>query len=262
MMRHISISTCFDVSIPIERQLPLIRQAGFDYVSLSTDYRHNGLLDRNKLSYLKDCLSDVGLSVDTIHGGDMDKPGAIEVNGKLARAAAELNAPVVVLHCSSFDFDPSELNHRRKDISEKLTVYEKMARESGIRFALENVLPGMATDFMEEILGEANPEYFGYCYDASHDQIGGPRPFDLLERQSGRLIAVHISDRIREFVDHVVPGEGFVDFDGLCSLLRQAHIEFPLLMEIMTAHSRYKNPEEFLAVSYREAEKLHNRIDI
>jgi sugar phosphate isomerase/epimerase len=259
-MRPISISTCFDYAIPIEAQLPLIKQAGYTYVSIGGNYEHSGILDDSRRAALKARLMGCGLAVDTIHGYDMDKTDAVEVNQIIASAAAELKAPIIVLHCSSFDFDPPEQNSRRKDILEKLPAFEKMARESGVRFALENVLPGTATDFMEEIFNEANPEYFGFCYDSSHDQIGGPRSFALLERLSDRLMAVHISDRIKEFVDHVIPGEGFIDYTALCPLLNRARIKFRLLLEIMTAHSRHKDPEGFLAVSYQEAAKLYDRI--
>lgn len=261
-MRHISISTCFDYTIPIERQLPMIRKAGFDCVSFGGNYEHSGILDNGMLADLKKCISDNGLTVDTIHGYDLDKPDTVEVNRRIVNAAVELSVPVIVVHCSSFDLDPSELSTRMKDVFGKLPTFENMARGNSVRFALENVLPGTATDFMEHVINEANPDCFGFCYDSSHDQIGGPRPFDLLERLSNRLIAVHISDRIREFVDHVIPGEGFIDFDRLSFLLCQAQIKFPLLMEIMTANSIYKEPEEFLAVSYREAAKLYDRIFI
>jgi sugar phosphate isomerase/epimerase len=259
-MHHISISTCFDYAIPIERQLPMIRKAGFDHVSIGGNYEHSGILDKSMLSSLTKLISDNCLKVDTIHGYDLDKPDTVEVNQRIAEAAVELNAPVVVIHCSSFGFDPSEVQDRKKDIFKKLPAFEKLAHSSSVRFAFENVLPGTATDFMEHILNEANPDYFGFCYDSSHDQIDGPRSFGLLERLSERLIAVHISDRIREFVDHVIPGEGFIDFDRLCSLLRQTHIKFPLLLEVMTTHSRYKEPEEFLSISYYEALKLYDRI--
>lgn len=259
-MHQISISTCFDYSIPIETQLPLIRQAGYTHISIGSNYAHCGILDDTKRSALKAHLKKCRLSVDTIHGYDLDKPDTVEVNQMIVNAAVELGNPVVVVHCSSFSFNPSERRLRREDIRKKLPAFEKMAQVSGVQFALENILPGVATDLMEEIINEANPDYFGFCFDSSHDQIGGPRSFDLLERLSGRLLTVHISDRIKEFVDHVIPGEGFIDFDRLCFLLCQAQIKFPLLMEIMTTHSRYKEPEEFLAVSYREAAKLYDRI--
>lgn len=259
-MYHISISTCFDYSVPIEVQLPMIRQAGYGYVSLSGNYEHNGILEERKLPELAVQLRDHDLSVDTIHGYVMDEPDSIEVNRKIAKAAAKLGAPVVVLHCSSFTFEPSTLNDRKKDILEKIKTLEIIAHDNGIRFALENVLPGFATDFMEETINNSDSKYFGFCYDSSHDQIGGPRSFDLLERLSDRLFAVHISDRIKEFTDHVVPGEGFIDFERLCSLLKQANVKFPLLLEVMTTYSKYKNPKEFLAISYREAVMLYDKI--
>jgi sugar phosphate isomerase/epimerase len=82
----------------------------------------------------------------------------------------------------------------------------------------------------------------------------------LLERLSGRLIAVHISDRIREFVDHVIPGEGFIDFSKLCALLAKAKIEFPLMLEVMTANSSIKDPRAFLKAAKEASTDLENRI--
>ena len=205
-------------------------------------------------------LAATCLSVDTIHGYSMDKPDTLDVNRRIIDAAVELNAPVVVLHCSSFSFDPATLDARRSDIREKFELFGAISEASGARFALENVLPGVATDFMEEMLAEADPKYFGFCYDSSHDQIDGPRDFGLLERNLGRLTAVHVSDRIREFVDHVIPGEGFIDFDRLCSLLKRAEIGFPLLMEVMTVNSSHKDPKAFLNAVKDAATELERRL--
>ena len=67
-----------------------------------------------------------------------------------------------------------------------------------------------------------------------------------------RLIAVHISDRIKEFMDHVVPGEGFIDFDAIAEVLQKVGYERPLLMEVEMTHSKYKDVEVFL----REVQSL------
>lgn len=256
----ISISTCFDYSVQLDVQLGMIREAGFRYVSFGRNFEHSGILDAGSLKAVKSALSQNRLSVDTIHGYEMDKPDSLEVNRAVVRAAATLEAPVVALHCSAFTFDLATLADKRRDVREKLKQYESLARESGVRFAFENVLPGIATDFMEEMLREADPDYFGFCYDSSHDQIDGPRDFSLLERLSGRLIAVHLSDRIREFVDHVLPGGGFIDFTALCGILAKAKIGFPLMMEVMTAHSSIKDPEVFLRAAKEAAADLERRI--
>jgi len=44
-----------------------------------------------------------------------------------------------------------------------------MSKQSGVKFAIENVLPGIATDFAEFVINKTNPKHFGFCYDSSHD---------------------------------------------------------------------------------------------
>ncbi len=259
-MGAISISSCFDYSVPLAVQFEMIREAGFRFVSFGRNFDHSGILDAGRMKTIKSVLSSNRLSVDSIHGYEMDKPDSLEVNRAVVRAAAALEAPVVALHCSAFTFNPETLSDKRRDVRAKLNQYESLARESGVRFAFENVLPGVATEFMEEMLWEANPDHFGFCYDSSHDQIDGPRDFGLLKRLSGRLIAIHLSDRIQEFVDHVLPGEGFIDFSALCDVLAKAKIGFPLMMEVMTAHSSIKDPEVFLRAAKEAATDLDRRI--
>jgi hypothetical protein len=101
-----------------------------------------------------------------------------------------------------------------------------------------------------------NPDRFGFCYDSSPDQIGGPRPFDLLVELRDRLIAVQLSDRIRDFVDHVIPGEGFIDWHVLASVLRTSSFRGPLLFEVSMTHSAEKDPSRFLRLTYDRARSL------
>lgn len=255
-MHPISIATSFSYDIPLAAQLPLIKAAGFSYVSLGGNYEHSGILETGRLRELQQLLADNGLAVDTLHGYNMDKPDTLEVNKKIVYAAGVLQAPVVVLHTSAFTFAPAAFLERAERLGQLLPVFTQMAKEAGVCFALENIMPGPASDFMEAVLQQADPCCFGFCYDSSHDQLDGPRSFALLERNMGRLKAVHISDRIGPFRDHVIPGEGFVDFAALAHLLRKANMRFPLLMEVMMTHSKYQRAEEFLAQAYRAAERL------
>lgn len=259
-MRTISISTSFDYSIQIDLQIPMIKEAGFSHVSIGGNYEHSGILDNNRRKSLKESITNNGLSIDTIHGYVMDKADTIEINQEVVNAAAYLGAPIVVIHCSSFTFNSSTLEDRKKDIDIKIPLFEGMSKQSGVKFAIENVLPGIATDFAEFVIGNTNPKHFGFCYDSSHDQVDGPRPFDLLERQKHRLIAVHISDRIKEFTDHVIPGEGFIDFVEMCEIIKNSPFRSPFLMETMITNSQYKNPIEFIDLSYKKALGLYDLI--
>ena len=258
-MRDISISTCFDYSQPIEEQLPMIRRAEFSHVSIGGDYMHSGILQRERLLKLRESVAKAGLKTDTVHGYALNKSDTLEINEKLVEAAATLGAPVIVLHCSPFTFNPATLEERKNDILRKIPVLERLAEEYHIKFVFENVLPGVATDLAKYAISQTSTGYFGLCYDSSHDQIDGPRPFTLLEDLPSRLMAVHLSDRIKYLVDHVTPGEGFIDFTALCGLLARAGMHFPLLMDVMT-HSRYKDRAEFLTVTYQKAADLYDSI--
>ncbi len=259
-MKQISISTCFDYSIPLHEQLPLIKKAGFSHVSLGGNYNHSGILNLTSAKQLGNQLASHALAMDTIHCVSLDMPDALETTKQVAEAAVLLSAPVIVLHCSAFDISPEQYDRRRKDLLAMLPPLEAIAKDAGIRFALENVMPGVATELVTGVLAEANPLHIGFCYDSSHDQVDGPRLFTLLEQWKHRLLAVHLSDRIMEFVDHVLPGEGFIAFDEVCALIRQSGYKAPLLMEVMMTHSKFKEPAVFLREAYLRAEALYDRI--
>lgn len=241
-----SISTTFNYDIPIDEQLVLIKEAGFTHVSLGMNYDHSGILDDGGAEKLAIMLDKSRLKVDTIHGYDLDQENALLINEKLALAAKTLETPIIVIHCSSFWFPDNEYEKKKEIVSPKIEKLEKLAKQFQIRFAFENVVPGAPTKLCEEMIRMANPEYVGFCYDSSHDQIDGPNNMDLLNRMKNRIVSVHMSDRIKEFVDHVVPGEGFIHFDEIISILKEIRYNFPMLMEVEMIHSRYKDVKEFL----------------
>jgi sugar phosphate isomerase/epimerase len=249
----LSIATFFDYTIPIEEQIPLVAEAGFNYISLGGKESHANYLSRMGRERLKELLQQHNLSIDTIHGPQADKPDSAKHLTAVAIAAAELSVPIVVMHAGSFDFPLEQLPDFLKAVLTTCSALEDVAKDTGILFAIENVLPGPATNIVPQALDKLNPKYFGFCYDSSHDQIGGPRPFDLLKSLKERLIAVHLSDRIQEFVDHVIPGEGFIDWVELTAILKTAPLKGPLLFEVATQHSTEKNPKRFLKLAYERA---------
>ena len=84
---------------------------------------------------------------------------------------------------------------------------------------------------------------------------------DLLAQLRHRLIAVQLSDRIRDFVDHVIPGEGFIRWREVCSELALARYDRPLLLEVSTMHSAVKEQREFLRIAYRQVVRLAAQVN-
>lgn len=257
--KRISISTCFDYSIPIERQLALVSEAGFTHISLGQNRSHFDYLSNEGIRKIRKLLDSYSLRIDTIHGPETTKTNTSEL-ALIAKSAVELQAPVVVLHGGPFDFKKDELESRLVELRRICKELDSISRQTGVKFALENVLPGPATKLIERAIIETDPDTIGFCYDSSHDQIGGPKPFALLKELKDRLIAVHLSDRVKEFVDHIIPGKGFIDWDDLCSILRNLKITFPLLLELMTTNSYEKDATSFLKSAYKSGSDLYDRI--
>ncbi|HWE64144.1 MAG TPA: sugar phosphate isomerase/epimerase family protein [Chloroflexota bacterium] len=253
----LSISTCFDATIPLDAQLPLIAQAGFTYVSLSGNRDHFDYLAAEQRHHLRGLLRRVSLRLDTLHGPRLHQV-TDETLVEVVHAAADLTVPIVVVHAGPFDLEGVDLAGHLERTLNTCSAIESVLRATGVRMALENVLPGPATELVRSALMQLDPAYFGFCYDSSHDQIDGPRPFNLLAELQDRVIAVHLSDRVRAFTDHVLPGEGFIAWDDLLCLLRTSPFAGPLLLEVMMAHSSYKDAPLFLQQAYqRGASKLN-----
>ena len=236
---HLSVSTAIDYTLPITEQIPLIAAAEFTHVSIGENTDHSGIFDARRRRRLVHLLREHGLEIDTVHGPRIDLHGQDLVPRTVA-VAAELGSPVVVAHGGPFDFPVAELSDRLAVLDRQLDVIQSCLTEHGVVLALENVMPGPATDLVPLALEDRDPSRFGFCYDSAHDQIGGPRPLWLLSQLGDRLRAVHLSDRVREFVDHVPPGDGFIDWAILSAAIRATTFAAPLLFEVMLTHTPEK----------------------
>jgi sugar phosphate isomerase/epimerase len=252
----VSIATSFDYDVPLDVQVPLIAEARFTHFSLGANESHSNYLTTEGKRHLKTLAAQHGLAIDTIHGPRADRPDLPAALSLAVTAAAELEVPVLVVHGSPFDFPEAELTARLDQLVDICEGLVPVLAQSHVRLALENVLPGPATELIRQALGMLDPLWFGFCYDSSHDQIGGPNAMHLLAQLRHRLIAVQLSDRIRDFADHMIPGEGFIPWGEVCAELAQARYDRPLLLEVSTTHSAVKEPREFLRIAHGQGLQL------
>lgn len=114
---------------------------------------------------------------------------------------------------------------RLEAVCRSLRELEPLARSLGLVLALENraylhEIPSLPE--AEELLETLPPEVFGYWHDSGHAQRlhshGLWAPEAWLQRLAGRLVGCHLHD-CRGTRDHLLPGEGQVDFPGLAAAL-------------------------------------------
>lgn len=259
----ISISNCFDYDIPLEEQIALCSKAGFTHISLGFDSKYSKLFEELRVEKINNALEENNLSMDTIHfSKSLSTNGWQPVMEKTMQTAVKLNCSLIVVHCTSFMAGEIKSTEDVDSLKDSVAELTELCKKYKVKVALENLCPGKATDIMEQMLETANPDYIGFCYDSSHDQIDGPRPMTLLEKWKHRLMAVHISDRIKPFTDHVTIGEGFIHFDEMIEILKTIDLNFPFLMEVMKTYSQYKDTKEFLDRTYAGAYDLVSKIEV
>jgi sugar phosphate isomerase/epimerase len=257
----ISISTSFLYELPIEEQIPLVSKAGFTHVSIGCNPNHSGHLNKFKRNKLKKILVDNNLKVDTIHGERLDTDNIVEKTENIIESALALSVKTIVVHGGPFNFNAGELNNRLNKLMDNCQKISNMFQETNVSFALENVMPGPATEIVINALTKLDKKMFGFCYDSSHDQIGGPKEFTIIDILEQKLLSVHLSDRIADFVDHVIPGEGFINWDTLCKKLKEVKYNKPILMETMVANSKYKKIDDFLKKTYESGCLIWKKIN-
>ena len=130
---HISISTCFDYTVPIEEQIPLIAEVGFTRISLGQDENHSGILDGQKRRILKELLKQNNLEVDTIHGPQLSSPASAAKLREILAAATCLEVPVIVVHPVPFELDEADFDKSLAAILRTLEKIQPLVEKSGIR---------------------------------------------------------------------------------------------------------------------------------
>ena len=260
MIEDVSISSSYYYSTPIDEQIRLVADSGFTAFSLGANLNHFDYRDSSSRRELKCLADDLGLAVDTVHGKSLDSDASYEGLSVAIEAAEELDAHSVVVHPVPFALSGDEATIRKR-IAASIDRCRDLFAATSVRIAVENVMPGVATDLVAFVLSEVNSKNVGFCYDSSHEQVDGPREYSLVRQFADRLYAVHISDRSREFVDHQIPGEGFIDFGRVCQDLFHTSFAAPLLLEVMMKHSVYRDEKQFLREANRAASELKQRIN-
>jgi len=109
-------------------------------------------------------------------------------------------------------------------------ILEKIPR--GVRVAIENSTTSSGTAMATiDIAGSFPAGRVGVCIDVGHAHVGESAPSAIMAA-SNRLLNVHCSDNEGDEDDHLIPGEGTLDWHRVIKALRSAAYEGPLTMEI------------------------------
>lgn len=225
--------------------LPLIREAGFRAIELNL-YAGPGHFDGDDLSAVRELrtvAADLGLLVWSVHAPDLGNitaqdPGERQLAADGIRrsldVADQLGAKIVVTHAmlfGPFEEDPEGCEER---IAAFLEDFTHEVEPHPAQIAFENGEfdpPGTwAVNILRRLDRASRPAY-GFVLDTGHANIAG----DLREIEThlnDHLISLHLNDNDGGGDQHLMPGEGSLDWAAVRQLLRTSGYRGVLLYEV------------------------------
>ncbi len=159
-----------------------------------------------------------------------------------ARTVAEtLGAPTVVVH--------PPFRWQRDYAREFVTGIERMAGETDVRFAVENMFPlrarGREVSAYAPDWSPVEDDYAHVTLDLSHTSVSRSDPIALAGVLGERLVHVHMADGLGSAKDeHLVPGRGTQPCAELLELLATGSFDGTIVVEINTRRAESRAQRE------------------
>lgn len=196
------------------------------------------------LTLLKSLLRSRGVRPVSVHGPagakwdrsspdkDVRDRAVRECVSSLERTAL-IGAEFMVYHLSYEMEDEKERPERKKWAQDSLARVVKRGEKTGVKLAVENLLPrhvGRNNRELEEVAGPFLGQRVGICFDTGHMHACGLSA-DMLDPWRDNLLSFHIHDNNGTEDEHLFPGRGKVDWAGLGRKLAEMGYCGPLMLE-------------------------------
>ena len=226
-----------------ETAIAQLAEAGFDAIdySLGTLASPYGTwLDDDYKEHAKELLSFAhakGVYFNQAHAptpitasgqntADALKNVSIEKMERVFEVCSLLEIPHVIVHGMR---PPFLATQPEKMFEFNLTYFrslKEVAAPHGVRIAVENLYktfssPESLGDFMDAL----NDDYFMACIDVGHCNMVNDSSAGMIRRLGKNVQALHIHDNHVDYDEHMIPGMGTADWDGVLSAL--AEVKYP-----------------------------------
>ncbi|MCP4704324.1 MAG: sugar phosphate isomerase/epimerase [candidate division Zixibacteria bacterium] len=254
------ISTTVDYSVEIETLFKLFMKYKFDFVSIGVNVKHNFYPDTNKFSEMTKMADDFGLAIESVHipfRGDYDLANPIRLERlkaidnviRFLDYIAHNEIPIGILHP----------HHYLKDTKEKAlplaidSINQILNKKpKSIQIAVENLPDNRGSWIADQLFNYFDKNEIDFCYDSSHENMSGGK-FHLLRKHYSRLITCHLSDNNGTYDEHLVPGDGNIDWNQLASYMEKAESFRDILFEVGTGEKLAVPVEDYIKRTSQKA---------
>jgi len=201
------------------------------------------------LQEMRDAIAAGQMPCDSLHGvygeqfdpsapDESERRSAVDTFKSEGELAAELNGPLVVVHCSSIRQDgvsDKERNVRIAQLRKSILDLGQFGKGIGVAYAFEN-LPGyhaIGSDVAElaDMLRAVGAPNTGMCLDTGHAHMVGDAAEAICQAKE-QMIYVHFSDNCGRSDDHDMPTCGTLDAEKVGKALYEAKYTGTIMLEV------------------------------
>ena len=251
-VRIVTTSCVFPRGYPAQTMVERLARLGFDGIDMGLDYctaADHPFMGPDFLSWaesLRRKAQSLGVAITHSHS-----PGGADCGEIVTRAietAATLGAGYMVLHPATRFPDGNEIRDADDFIefnAEAVLPRLKEARRHGVIILSENLPDGPSGDprVIDALVNKVGSEWFGWCYDTGHAHCLGYPP-DVLRECRAAPLSLHMQDNHPEEGDeHLIPGDGTIDWPALIGILREIGYKGDCVLEAHTQSKKAPDAE-------------------
>jgi sugar phosphate isomerase/epimerase len=253
-MQKFSIYTCALRNTPMEEQIALIKETGFDSICVEYMKNEDGVYtceDQVKLAEKYDLpIENVHLSGSRMSSVWSDCEEGEFVTERLITQLKEMASYGIKTGIAHVTW-----GHEIPPAPTPLALhrYERaveVAEQLGVKLALENSVFGAPLHFLLENIQSPN---LGFCYDSGHEYSFAPEE-DFLSKYGDRLIAMHLHDTQPGHDMHDLPFTQGIDWDKTIAALKKTEY-FKEMITLEVVIQNHGNVEG-LQVAYETLKKM------
>jgi len=233
----------FGVSLTLAHHLSMtealarVAAAGFRFVELPNGSSAVGTWWQRPVETRR-ALDAVGVTAWSTHApganngtpDDAARQASIDAASSFFRPAAEAGVPAVVVHPNTPDgeaYTDAGFEASLARSTDSIAILAERAATAGVKLAVENCPmrhtprpSGRIKDTLRMIDGLG--DHVGICFDVGHSNANVDDPVEEIRTAGDRIFCIHIQDNDGLGEDqHLIPGEGTVDWPAVIDALRE-----------------------------------------
>ena len=237
--------------------LKALAEAGFTNVMWCHHWCDDFLYGTHEIDYLKSIFKEYGLALSDIHGSqgvekcwhspvEYCRKAGVELVANRIEMLREMDGDgTIMMHVPFFNAGGQDEAERKvvqdhfDALCRSLDDLMPLLEEAETAISAENMWLD-SWELIEALLARYPANRLGICYDSGHGNANANKQMDHLERNKGRLIALHLDDNDGTGDQHQPPYYATVDWNRLAGIIATSSYKRELSFELSMMNTPFR----------------------